>query len=103
MDDALLYWNDGAPSKGLMVPLKDWSKLFKRSDYSTEQQKHSNIKYVAEEFMGHCKGDWDLFEISYPGLRYQYSKLLKEIRKARIARGTAKPRIRNSPSKVVAR
>jgi hypothetical protein len=50
------------------------------------------IRILRDEFVVHCDHDWDIFEELYPGLRYQYTKLVKAVRRARVARGDAKLR-----------
>ena len=91
LDDALQYWESGAPEKGLLLPLKSWY-AFHSSEYASEAVKLGNIRFVREEFVVHCKEDWDLFESRYPGLRSHYTKLLKAVRHARQQRGEAKCR-----------
>ena len=90
----LAYWENGAPEKGLVVPLKHWADLLDPSDYQSEAVKLSNIRFIWEEFTVECKGDFDLFEMKFPGMRYQYTKLLKAVREARKGRGVAKSRNR---------
>lgn len=72
---------------GLVVPLMRWMELFRPADYSQEATKLGNIKFVYEEFVVHCKEDQDLFEVKFPGLRNQYTKLFKAVRVARLSRG----------------
>lgn len=95
LDDVVTYWESGAPDKGLMVPLKLWSKVFKPLEYQSEAVKLSNIRYIWEEFTIHCNSDYDLFESRFPGLRNQYTKLRLAVLDARKARGEAKSRDRN--------
>ncbi|KAG6847913.1 hypothetical protein H0H93_004984 [Arthromyces matolae] len=95
LDDVLSYWSEGAPAKGLTVPLKLWDVTYEDGDYGpTEAVKFSNIRFVRDEFVHHCKGDFDIFEERYPGLRRQYTKLVKAIRCSRQERGEAKSRHR---------
>jgi hypothetical protein len=94
LDDVLRYWETGAPDKGLMVPLKQWPEVYDRVDYLSEEQKLSNIRFVQDEFTIHCSGDWGLFAMRFPDLRYRYTKLLKAVREARKERGSAKSRKR---------
>jgi hypothetical protein len=94
IDDVFRYWETGAPEKGLLFPLRIWRDIYDRADYESEAQKWSNIRIVYDEFTKHCEGDWDVFERQYPGLHCKYTKLLLAIRKARVARGDAKPRHR---------
>ena len=77
-----------------MVPLKHWADLLDPSDYQSEAVKLSNIRFIWEEFTVECKGDFGLFEMKFPGMRYQYTKLLKAVREARKGRGEAKSRNR---------
>jgi hypothetical protein len=91
LDDVLQYWESGAPEKGLLLPLKLWYR-FNPAEYASEAVKLGNIRFVREEFTVRCKEDWELFEICYPGLRHQYTKLLKAVRRARQERGEAKCR-----------
>jgi hypothetical protein len=95
LDDVFRYWETGAPEKGLLFPLRIWPEIYDRTDYESEAQKWSNIRIVHDEFSKHCEGDWDVFDSQYPGLRGGYTKLLLAIRKARLARGDAKPRRRH--------
>ncbi|KAK7016515.1 hypothetical protein R3P38DRAFT_2785719 [Favolaschia claudopus] len=94
LDDALTYWNHGAPGKGLDVPLKDWLTLFKPLDYSSEGVKFGNIRFVCEEFYTHCNGDFTLFELEFPGLRQRFTLLMKAVREKRKTRGDTKSRKR---------
>lgn len=48
-------------------------------EYASEAVKLGNILFVQEEFTVYCKEDWELFEICYPGLFHQYTKLLKAV------------------------
>lgn len=91
LDDVLRYWESGAPEKGLLLPLKSWY-AFDPSEYAPEAVKLGNIRFVREEFVVHCKEDWDQFESRFPGLRCHYTKLLKAVRRARQQRGEAKRR-----------
>jgi len=50
------------------------------------------IRILRDEFVNQCKCDWKVFEEHYPGLRYEYTKLIKAVRNARIARGDVEPR-----------
>ncbi|KAK6966970.1 hypothetical protein R3P38DRAFT_2589936 [Favolaschia claudopus] len=95
LDDALTYWNHGAPGKGLDIPLKDWLTLFKPSDYSSEGVKFGNIRFVCEEFYTHCNGDFTLFELEFPGLRQRFTLLMKAVREKRKIRGDTKSRKRS--------
>ena len=92
LDDALRYWNDGAPEKGLITALKLWPDLYSSSAYASEAVKFGNIRFVTEEFSKHCDGSWPVFEELFPGLRYKYTRLLKAVRVARKRRGEAKSR-----------
>ena len=96
LDDVLAYWENGAPDKGLVIPLKQWVDIFDPSDYQPEAVKLSNIRFIWEEFAIECQGDFNLFEAKFPGMRNQYTKLLKAVREARKARGEAKSRNRTS-------
>ncbi|KAF8325745.1 hypothetical protein F5887DRAFT_1085118 [Amanita rubescens] len=96
LDDVLAYWENGAPDKGLVVPLKQWADLFDPSDYQSEAVKLSNIRFIWEEFAIECQCDFNLFEAKFPGMRHQYTKLLKAVREARKERGEAKSRNRTS-------
>ncbi|KAK7029766.1 hypothetical protein R3P38DRAFT_3188637 [Favolaschia claudopus] len=95
LDDALTYWNHGAPGKGLDVPLKDWLTLFRPLDYSSEGVKFGNIRFVCEEFYTHCNGDFTLFELEFPGLRQRFTLLMKAVREKRKTRGDTKSRKRS--------
>jgi hypothetical protein len=92
LDDALQYWEKGDVSLGLTTPLKMWSDIYQPSEYRSEAQKLSMIHIVRDEFVKHCNGNWEVFEQHYPGLRHEYTKLIKAVRNARIARGDLKPR-----------
>ena len=94
LDDVLRYWEDGAPDKGLVVPLANWCINFKPHEYRNEAQKYSLMGILRDEFVIHCNGDWDVFESRYPDLRHSYTKLIVAVREARIARGETKPRRR---------
>lgn len=87
LDDALRYWEHGEPLKGLTVPLNRWAQLYEPSQYRREAQKLTMIKHVWEEFQIECGGNMEEFESRFPNLRYQYTKLIKAVREARIARG----------------
>src|ERR1700678_3687412 len=90
LDDALRYWNDGAPEKGLITALKLWPDIYSSSAYASEAVKFGNIRFVTQEFTKHCDGSWLVFEELYPGLRHKYTRLLKAVRVARKRRGEAK-------------
>jgi hypothetical protein len=92
LDDAIRYWEDGDVGLGLSVPLKTWATTYQPFEYRSEAQKLSMIRILRDEFVVHCDHDWDIFEELYPGLRYQYTKLVKAVRRARVARGDAKLR-----------
>ncbi|KAJ7127320.1 hypothetical protein C8R43DRAFT_1134814 [Mycena crocata] len=92
LDDALEYWENGAPSKGLDIPLKNWSTHFKSSEYATEAVKLGNIRFVCEEFLIHCGGNYETFEERFPGLRMKFTMLMKAVRGARKLRGDTKSR-----------
>jgi hypothetical protein len=92
VDDAIRYWEMGDESRGLDLPLKVWVFTYKPSEYRSQAQKLSMIGIVRAEFAEVCSGDWEVFERRYPGLRYQYTKLVKAVRVARIARGDTKSR-----------
>ncbi|KAJ7778003.1 hypothetical protein DFH07DRAFT_766219 [Mycena maculata] len=92
LDDALEYWEHGSPEKGLNVPLKDWSALFKSSEYTSEAVKLSNIRFVCEEFQGRCTGDYNIFETRFPGLRKKFTMLMKAVRAEHKIRGETKSR-----------
>lgn len=66
--------------------------MFDPTEYASEAVKLGNIRFVQEEFVVQCKGEWDIFEDRYPGLRNHYTKLLKAVRRARQERGEAKYR-----------
>jgi hypothetical protein len=68
LDDVLRYWEDGAPEKGLVVPLANWCINFKPHEYRNETQKYSLMGILRDEFMIHCNGDWDIFESRYSDL-----------------------------------
>lgn len=78
LNDVLQYWESGAPEKGLLLLLKSWY-AFDSSEYASEAVKLENIQFVWEEFVVHCKEDWDLLESRYPGLHSHYTKLLKAV------------------------
>ncbi|KAF7354486.1 hypothetical protein MVEN_01137900 [Mycena venus] len=92
LDDALTYWEHGAPQKGLDVPLKEWATLFKSSEYTSEAVKLGNIRFVCEEFRIHCNGDFAVFEEKFPGMRRKFTMLMKSVRAERKLRGEAKSR-----------
>jgi len=94
LDDAIKYWEKGDEAKGLDLPLKVWIYAYRPSEYRMEAQKLSMINIVRTEFVERCNRDWTIFEQQYPGLRYQYTKLVKAVRAARITRGETKPRQR---------
>jgi hypothetical protein len=94
LDDVIRYWEHGDPEKGLMVPLSKWRDLYEPSQYSSEAQKLSVLRSIYLEFTVNCAGDWSTFEAAFPGLRYQYTKLIAAVRKARIQRGDARARKR---------
>ncbi|KAJ3728928.1 hypothetical protein C8R42DRAFT_750386 [Lentinula raphanica] len=94
LDDVVRYWEEGDTGRGLMTPLKDWRHLFQVKDYKSEAVKLSNIRFVYEEFSIYHQGCYDSFNISFPGLRFHYTKLLHAVREARKARGEAKSRRR---------
>ncbi|KAJ3752488.1 hypothetical protein EV360DRAFT_88707 [Lentinula raphanica] len=94
LDDVIRYWDEGDTSRGLITPLKDWHHLFQTKDYKSEAVKLSNIHFVYEEFSIHHRGSHDSFDVSFPGLRFHYTKLLLAVREARKARGEAKSRRR---------
>ncbi|KAF7342137.1 hypothetical protein MVEN_01801400 [Mycena venus] len=92
LDEALAYWEHGAPQKGLDVPLKEWATLFKSSEYTSEAVKLGNIRFVCEEFRIHCNGDFAVFEEKFPGMRRKFTMLMKSVRAERKLRGEAKSR-----------
>jgi hypothetical protein len=67
-----------------------WATIYQPSEYRSEAQKLSMIHILRDEFVKLCKHDWETFETRYPGLRYEYTKLIKAVREARIARGDIK-------------
>ena len=97
LDDVLRYWEKGDASLGLIIPLKQWSTIYSPSEYRSEAQKLCMIRILQDEFVKHCNGDWETFEECYPGLRDQYTKLVKAVRNARIARGEVKSRRTHRP------
>jgi len=97
LDDALQYWEKGNASLGLTVPLKKWSTIYSPSEYRSEAQKLSMIHIVRDEFVDNCNADWNVFEEHYPGLRDQYTKLVKAVRRARIIRGDVRSRCTRRP------
>jgi hypothetical protein len=64
--------------------------MFDPAEYISEAVKLSNIWSVQDKFTIQCKGDWELFESHFPGLRYKYTKLLKAVHCARQEWGEAK-------------
>ncbi|KAJ7456105.1 hypothetical protein FB451DRAFT_1564714 [Mycena latifolia] len=94
LDDALQYWERGSPQKGLNVPLKDWSTLFRSTEYASEAVKLGNIRFVCEEFLVQCGGDHERFETKFPGLRKRFTMLMKAVRAERKIRGDTKSRSR---------
>ncbi|KAJ8487334.1 hypothetical protein ONZ45_g14383 [Pleurotus djamor] len=50
MDDVIKYWTVGDPEKGLIHPLQDWSWIYGRKAYLSEEQKLSNIRILYEEY-----------------------------------------------------
>jgi hypothetical protein len=97
IDDALRFWEEGDVSLGLSSPLKMWATIYQPSEYRSEAQKLSMIHILRDEFVKLCKHDWETFETRYPGLRYEYTKLIKAVREARIARGDIKRRRAHRP------
>lgn len=94
LQDVITYWEDGDQFRGLMVPLRSWPVLWDASEYRSEAVKFSNIRQIYEELTYQCKGDHEVFEGRYPGLKHKFTKLLAAVRAARIARGEAKGRSR---------
>ncbi|KAJ6495828.1 hypothetical protein DFH09DRAFT_1290322 [Mycena vulgaris] len=92
LDDALEYWVHGSPRKGLDVPLKNWSALFKSTEYASEAVKLGNIWFVCEEFEVQCGGNHERFEARFPGLRAKFTMLMKAVRAERKLRGESKSR-----------
>ena len=82
LDDALHYWNDGAPENGLITALKLWPDIYTSSAYALEAVKFGNICFVTEEFTKHCDGSWLVFEELYPGLQHKYTRLPKAVQVA---------------------
>lgn len=99
LDDAIMYWEEGDKERGLIVPLQSWVAVWPASEYRSEAAKFGNIRQVYEEYKFKCKGDMDLFESRYPGLRFRFTLLLKAVRAARITRKEAKGRNRTSRRK----
>ncbi|KAJ7637951.1 hypothetical protein DFH06DRAFT_1432567 [Mycena polygramma] len=96
LDDALAYWDNGCAPKGLNTPLKDWTTLFKSSEYTSEAVKLGNIRAVCTEFKIQCRGDHGIFEGKYPGLRKKFTRLMKAVRVERKLRGETKSRNRRN-------
>ncbi|KAJ7611137.1 hypothetical protein DFH06DRAFT_1345694 [Mycena polygramma] len=96
LDDALAYWHNGCAPKGLNTPLKDWTTLFKSSEYTSEAVKLGNIRAVCTEFKIQCRGDHGIFEGKYPGLRKKFTRLMKAVRVERKLRGETKSRNRRN-------
>ncbi|KAJ7629321.1 hypothetical protein B0H17DRAFT_1150635 [Mycena rosella] len=94
LDDALKYWEYGSPQKGLNVPLKNWSSLFKTAEYASEAVKHGNIRFFCEEFQDRCGGNHASFEAKFPGLRGKFTMLMKAVQAERKLRGETKSRSR---------
>ncbi|KAJ7655921.1 hypothetical protein B0H17DRAFT_1146313 [Mycena rosella] len=94
LDDALEYWEYGSPQKGLNVPLKNWSSLFKSAEYASEAVKHGNVWFVCEEFQVRFGGDHASFEAKFPGLRGKFTMLMKAVWAERKLRGETKSRSR---------
>ncbi|KAG5633349.1 hypothetical protein H0H81_008526, partial [Sphagnurus paluster] len=95
LDDVLRYWENGEPEKDLTVPLKLWTSTYGSDEYDQgEAVKLGQIQSIRDEFVIHCGSDYSRFEERYPGLRGQYTKLLKAVRCARQERGEAKSRRR---------
>ncbi|KAJ7908590.1 hypothetical protein B0H13DRAFT_2661947 [Mycena leptocephala] len=92
LDDALMYWELGSPQRGLDVPLKDWSTLFRSSEYASEAVKLGNIRFVCEEFKSQCGEDHTTFETKFPGLRGKFTMFMKAVRTARKMRGETRSR-----------
>lgn len=82
----------GSPRKGLDVPLKNWSALFKSTEYASEAVKLGNIRFVCEEFEVQCGGNHERFEAKFPGLRAKFTMLMKAVRAERKLRGESKSR-----------
>lgn len=96
LDDVITYWEKGHEERGLTVPLKLWRTRWDASEYRSEAAKLSNIKQIYDEYKYSCKGDDEIFEASYPGLRHGFKYLLIAVRAARIDRGDAKARRRTT-------
>ncbi|KAG6829692.1 hypothetical protein H0H92_003810 [Tricholoma furcatifolium] len=92
LDDALRYWDEGDAEKGLTIPLKEWPTTYKRDYGTNEAVKFCNIRFVRDEFLHHCNGDFAVFEERYPNLRTQWARLIQAVRRARQERGEAKHR-----------
>lgn len=89
-----MYWEKGHKEHGLTVPLKLWKSRWQAADYRSEASKLSNITQIYEEYKYKCKGDDDIFEANYPGLRHCFKHLLTAVCAARIEREDAKARNR---------
>lgn len=94
LHDVITYWEEGEKSLGLMVPLKSWPAIWEASEYRREAVKFGNIRQIYDEFAYQCKGDHDIFDSKYPGLKHRFTKLLAAVRAARIERGEARGRRR---------
>ncbi len=92
LSDVLQYWNEGAPEKGLTVPLKLWAEKYTTQEMRSEAVKFGKIRFIFEEFSQHCGGDMDVFEAKFPNLSTKYTKLSKAVLEARKERGDSKPR-----------
>lgn len=92
LDDALEYWEHGSPDKGLNIALKNWSDIFKPSEYKSEAVKLGNIRFVCDEFNIHCGGNYGRFGMKFPGLRNKFTVLMKAVRAERKMRGETKSR-----------
>lgn len=96
LDDVIQYWEEGAPDKGLVVPLANWCVQYNPKEYRSEAQKYSMMGILYDEFTMHCGSDWDTFKGHYPDLHFSYTKLIAAVWVARIARGDAKSRKRRA-------
>jgi hypothetical protein len=82
LEDVIRYWEQGAPERGLVTPLRDWAVVYSSKEYRCEAAKLSNIKYMYNEWAIQYRKDDAQFDCNYAGLRGQYTKLKDSILKA---------------------
>jgi hypothetical protein len=81
--DVIQYWEEGAPEKGLIIPLKNWESVFQKKNYRSKATKLSNVKFVYQKWAIHCKRNNQIFDAEYGDLCNKYIALQKKILKTR--------------------